>query len=178
MKKAIKVKPVISGHSLAGISGTAPFLYGNYFWMGRFYVVNMWVENFRYLLKTNVINATDELDAIQVGDKILITDSRIPAEFLNKRLCFTGCGNAPTKEEYKILYEASLGQSENCYCNDQYDYVSFECKKRTYRTKNIASYAAGFCKCCGREMFLRYYNDTTIELTEQEFTVLWENTVR
>mgnify|MGYP007127648621 CR=1 FL=1 len=110
-------------------------------------MLNMCYENWLHLMETKVICADDEIEGMAFGGGIVIADSRIPKDYLNKRLCFTGSHGTvgPKDELYRFFYKKFQGLE--CLCNNDGDYSSYICIQRTLGnySKTSANSSIIFC---------------------------------
>lgn len=97
--EVVKLPARSCGSSLIGVGGNAPFGWGNYFYLrGYARVVNMWLENMEALVQSGVLqDRTIEgvLYEHHQNKWFLVTDARVPADYLYNRLCFTGYSRPP-----------------------------------------------------------------------------------
>lgn len=97
--EVVKLPARSCGSSLIGVGGTAPFSWGNYFYLrGYTRVVNMWLENMEALVQSRDLHdGTIEgvLYEHHQNKWFLVTDARVPADYLYNRLCFTGYSRPP-----------------------------------------------------------------------------------
>lgn len=128
--------------SLIGVGSHRPVSWGNYFWLyddesGSIRILNMWWENLKSLTRAHnsflaapIQNGVVEV-RIYTDQKLkrkwgIVTDKRVPPEYLYNKLCYTGY-LMPTEEIAKSIYDL-LGDPENEF--EQYtDPVSYY-KKR------------------------------------------------
>jgi len=85
----------IGMHSLVGIGATVhPFKFGNYFSFvaDGTYCLNMWAENLDEWLKRKPMEMIKVLEIRDTDRKFcLVIDPRIPEDWINTKLCYTGC---------------------------------------------------------------------------------------
>ena len=167
-----KVKFSLSGPmsvSLVGfITKEFPMKYGNYFGSEKHHVLNMWYENLKHLIDIGVLNRADKLEGVAFGGGIVITDSRIPKDYLNTSLCFTGGRGIDNMEElYKFFYKEFSGL--DCLCCEQANMVSYRPTMYTMGDYHI-KLTQGNCNICSREI----YTNNGKEINKTEFDVLHE----
>jgi hypothetical protein len=167
--KEIKIDISKSGYvSLVGfIKDKFPMKHGNYFSKDEHHILNMWYENLKHLVKTGVIEEDAKLDAMEFGDGVVITDERIPKEYLNKKMCFTGARGTigPKDELYKFFYKEF--SELDCMCNEEAGYVSLSICSGTMGDYPM-KLASGYCSICRREI----YTNHNKEITKDEYDVL------
>lgn len=85
----------IGNRSLVGIIiSTYPFNFGNYFsfYPDDTYCLNMWAENLDEWLKRKPMSMIKILEIRDTNRKFcLVIDPRVPADWINTKLCYTGC---------------------------------------------------------------------------------------
>lgn len=96
----MKIPAQVGEHSLIGTMGEPPFSHGNYFWFSNgMRSVNMWAENLYDLVDRSVLeDGYINVDVYEVKGKYwaIVTDERVPDEYLINYPCFTG-GPVPPK---------------------------------------------------------------------------------
>jgi hypothetical protein len=116
----IKVSAEVGMTSLIGVSGNAPYAWGNYFALKDPYirVLNFWAENLKAAVDRHFL--ADGLVQIRMWEweteqgkrhVCIIEDERIPADWYYQKLCFTGGGGIPT-EVARDIY-AIVGDPDN-----------------------------------------------------------------
>lgn len=138
--------------SLVGILGTPPVSFGNYCSVKEGYLINLWAENLEDLTYRKILD--DTMEALEFGDGLfLVTDPRIPLEYLhNNKPCFTGSPGLKS-EEYEELYrylnpnlpkdkcpcESGIGINWHSYVGDHKVGTCLICnKKHTEKTEQIS----------------------------------------
>ena len=170
--KKIKLKVSEGGYvSLVGfIRHEFPMKHGNYFSLDGHHVLNMWYENLAHLKESGVIGDQDELEAMEFKGGAVITDPRIPEEYLNKTLCFTGAHGeiGPLDELYKFFHK-DLNHLE-CLCCEEAGYVSYRVSCRTMGDYPFAL-TEGRCHLCRRPIFMNHGR----EISQEEYGLIWNS---
>lgn len=93
----VKVIPRVSTMSLIGVSGKKPVGWGNYFWIDNIRIVNMWAENMMDAVPLYLTDDLIEIIKIEHQGKVwgVVTDSRLPPNWVYKLPCFTGYYGIP-----------------------------------------------------------------------------------
>lgn len=158
--KTVKRLPAQVGCvSLVGINTDKyPVGYGNYFSLNQMYgpyIVNMWAENFEEIVRRNrmadieVTVFAREADPRQcIG---VVTDERIPAEWLNKKFCITGHG-WPSVAICKAVHEFMGVEDDGswyCGCEGEDGYPSIG-GRYTYDEGRLLT-KTNYCGKCKRE---------------------------
>jgi len=92
--------------SLIGVSGEAPYSWGNYFWLlSGERVVNMWAENLEAAVVRFLTDGMVHIRRYETGRGAfaVIVDERIPENWLYNKFCFTG-GGLPDAEVARDMY--------------------------------------------------------------------------
>lgn len=169
-KHSVKIHPGKIGYvSLVGIiTHRFPLSFGNYFSCDGYHMLNMWYENWNHLLETGVIKETDKIKGTAFGNGVIITDPKIPKDYLNKKLCFTGShgGIGPMDDLYKFFYQEF--SKLKCMCCEEAEYSSYVCNQRT-----VGNYPmqldSGYCRICNRKLYFNYGK----EISEDEYGILY-----
>ena len=90
----------IGGVSLLGVADEEvfPISFGNYFsFTSGHYCLNMWAENLKEYtrMRNNANEDLGEIEIVEINDMrkfCLVVDKRIPSQWLNQEMCYTGCG--------------------------------------------------------------------------------------
>lgn len=105
-----KIMAVVESRSLVTVANYRPVKFGNYFdFVGGIRCVNMWYENLDDLLKKKILNdGLIEIAIFQSPDHKdlqwgIVTDKRVPLNYLYNKLCFIGCPK-PTFNIAKEMY--------------------------------------------------------------------------
>jgi len=113
--------------SLIGVGWKRPVSWGNYFWLyddesGSIRILNMWWENLEALtyahnsflaapIQDRVVEVRIYTDQKMKRRWGIVTDKRVPSEYLYNKLCYTGY-LMPTEEIAKNIYDL-LGDPTN-----------------------------------------------------------------
>lgn len=111
------VEPVIGSMSLVGIGQRDfPYSYGNYFSFRnpQYYCANMWAENLTEAVERFNIVTPLEVEVVTPEDNLLqgfalVVDERIPKEWLNQKVCVTGCSSLGVSREELNALMAAIG---------------------------------------------------------------------
>ena len=165
-KVKIKVSAVTYISLVGFIANEFPMRRGNYFGCDKYHVLNMWHENLKHLIETGVLQKDEEIEGMSFGNGIVITDSKIPKDFLNDKMCFTGDGGVDDIDElYKFFYKDFKGL--DCMCCKEANMISYFPTMRTMGDYPI-NLTKGQCRICERNI----YTNNDEEITEKEFFTL------
>lgn len=126
--EVLKVAAVVGCRSLVGVNKDlpAPYSFGNYFSLDtepELRVLNFWAENLTAAVKSYLLDgqvqvrvyswdSTDSANA-RAARCCIIDDERIPANWYNNKMCYTGFG-LPPAEVARHIYDY-VGDPDNEY---------------------------------------------------------------
>lgn len=151
----------IGSSSLVGIVQDGfPLPYGNYFTMGGYSILNMWLENLEHLREEGgVLSNIPTLKAYcsKLGSTAIIVDERIPKNYLNETLCFTGASfpkaGLAYREAYRLVTPDWETDPKTCFCDEKYNRKSVA----WYMVNTMKGVKEGTCRICART-FLHHFD--------------------
>ena len=156
LPEKMMINTAIGRSSLCGVSGKFPFKRGNYCSnVDGMYVSNMWYENIKHLVDTNVIDS--EMLALvftEHGMKYAyIIDPRIPKEALNKPYF---CG---IKTSVKVLRHHYDVPEDKCVCEHVPETISWTSFGYDEKNNKCTS-KTGICnECNSKYEFIRTFKE-------------------
>lgn len=106
------IPSAIGWQSLIGVGPHRPCSHGNYFsFLEGPRCLNMWAENLQHLINEEIIDGHIECLVDSDIKFAVVIDDRVPKDFINKKLCFTG-GPGADLEVMKELYDF-IGDPDN-----------------------------------------------------------------
>lgn len=146
-------------HSLVGIhisedkQDPYPLDFGNYCGIGRWYCCNMWSENLmewsRRMGKQKWPGGS-RIEVKVVDDQFaFICDPRIPKEWLNKKLCITGCGGAKA-QTYRAILDLNGEPHSHLVCGCEADDQDVRITGHGTAAEDGSWVMTKQCRHCGR----------------------------
>ena len=158
--KGIEIPPIIAFESLVGISDNKyPLSFGNYFGFSNpddptfsgIYCVNMWAENLREIKKRLNLETIEILRLTSEKDRpfCFVKDERIPEDWLNDKICYTGCMHMTMLMKATIFQLAGLPtDNEICGCEKPDGPVSISMKTKPGSVIDIDGDGDKWEYCC------------------------------